>query len=98
MILAELSKISKCRNVSMSSLALAWVRQTANVCCPIIGVSRVEQLDQAIQSLDLSFDADELERLDALYRPRDVISDQILKPRPRYAIDTEPVAATRTER
>lgn len=97
-ILAELSKIASRRNVSMSSVALAWVRQNVDICCPIIGVSRVEQLDQAIQALELSLDSDELERLDGLYRPRDVISDQVPKPRLRYAMDAVPVAATRTER
>lgn len=94
MIVAEAAKIAKRRNVPMSAVALAWIRHKPGICCPIIGVSRVEQLDQAIQALELSLDADELESLDGLYRPRDVISDQVPNPRPRCAMD--PAAATPT--
>jgi aryl-alcohol dehydrogenase-like predicted oxidoreductase len=83
-ILAEVTRIAAQRNVSKSEVALAWVRQSPDICCPIIGVSRPEQLNQALQALSLTLDADERLRLDVLYRPRDVINDQVAKPRSRY--------------
>jgi len=83
-IVAEVARIAAQRNVSKSEVALAWVRQAPGICCPIIGVSLAVQLDQALQALSLTLDADERLRLDLLYRPRDVINDQVTNPRPRY--------------
>lgn len=73
------------RKISPSEVALAWIRQNPDICCPVIGVSRPLHLEQAIQALDLVLDADELLALDSLYRPRDVISDQVINPRSRQA-------------
>lgn len=84
-ILAEVSAIATRRKVSPSEVALAWVRQNPDICCPIIGASRLAHLEQALQALNLMLDPDELERLDTLYRPRDVICDQVVNPRQRYA-------------
>ena len=83
-IMAEVARIAAQRNVSTSEVALAWVRQAPGICCPVIGVSRAVQFDQALQALSLTLDADERLRLDVLYRPRDVISDQVANPRPRH--------------
>jgi aryl-alcohol dehydrogenase-like predicted oxidoreductase len=77
------TRIAAQRDVSMSEVALAWVRQAPDISCPIIGVSREEQLDKAVQALGLTLDAEDRSRLDALYRPRDVINDQVPHPRPR---------------
>ena len=54
------------------------------VCCPIIGASSVNQVEKNVGALDLELTADEIEALDELYRPRDVINDQVPEPMPRY--------------
>ncbi|MCX7347454.1 MAG: aldo/keto reductase, partial [Alphaproteobacteria bacterium] len=87
-IVASATAIADRRKVSTSQVALAWVNQSSNICCPIIGASSGEQLVDALRALDLTLDADELLNLDALYRPRDVINDYVVNPRPRYARTT----------
>ena len=49
-------------------------------------VARQGQLDlaAAVGALDLDLTADEIEALDQLYRPRDVINDHVPEPMPRY--------------
>ncbi len=50
----------------MAPVALAWVASRPGVPSALVGASRVEQLLQNIASLDISFTAEQKERLDAL--------------------------------
>jgi len=43
----------------------------------------VSQLENNVKALDLELTTDEIETLDALYRPRDVINDYVPNPMPR---------------
>ena len=66
------------RGVSMTEVALAWVRQMQAITCPIIGISKASHLDQALSALDLALDPEERQLLDRLYCPREPISDQVI--------------------
>lgn len=83
-ILLEVRRIAMKRKVSPSEVALAWVRKNPDICCPVIGITQPLHLEQALHALDLVLDPDELAALDAVYHPRDVISDQVTTPRPRH--------------
>ncbi|MBC7631388.1 aldo/keto reductase [Aeromicrobium sp.] len=62
--------IATARGVSRAQVALAWVRQQAAVTAPIVGATKPLHLSDAIDSLDLDLDADELARLQDPYVPR----------------------------
>ncbi len=68
----------------MAEVAFAWLYSTEAICCPIIGASSVRQIENNVAALDLELSADEIEILDGLYRPRDVINDHVPNPIPRY--------------
>ena len=68
----------------MAEVALAWVCAKDSICCPLIGTGSVTQLENNIKTLDLELTTDEIETLDALYRPRDVINDYVPNPLPRH--------------
>ena len=68
----------------MAEVALAWVCAKEAICCPIIGAGSVRQLEDNIKALDLELAADEIETLEALYRPRDVINDHVSERMPRH--------------
>ena len=53
--------VAKEMDVSPAALALAWIRQQGVI--PIIGASKVEQLEDNISSLDIEIGADQLDRL-----------------------------------
>lgn len=65
---AVVAEIAAARGVKMAQVALAWVLQKQPVSAPIVGVTRLEQLTEAVETLDLVLSADEVARLEAPYR------------------------------
>ena len=53
----------------MAQVALAWVRQKTGVAAPIIGVTRPDQLAEAVAGLDLVLSPDQLAHLEQPYIP-----------------------------
>ena len=83
-IISQVEDIAKVRGTTMAEVALAWVYASDFICCPFIGASSVNQLENNVKALDLELSPDEIETLDGLYRPRDVINDHVPEPMPRY--------------
>ncbi len=63
------NEVAKQRGVSGSQIALAWVLSKPYVTAPIIGASKMYQLDEAIAALDVKLSDDEIKRLEELYKP-----------------------------
>ena len=71
--LRGLDVIAKERGQTLAQLALQWVLRDGVVASALIGASRTEQLDENIAALGgPAFDAEELERIDALSDSLDV--------------------------
>jgi aryl-alcohol dehydrogenase-like predicted oxidoreductase len=64
--------IAEARGASRAQVALAWLLGKPVVSAPIVGVTRVEQLDQAVGALDLELSPQEVEKLEEPYEPRAV--------------------------
>jgi aryl-alcohol dehydrogenase-like predicted oxidoreductase len=60
------------RGVSPAQIALAWVLRQPGVTAPIVGASKMEQLEQAIAALDIALTDDECRQLEELYEPHRV--------------------------
>jgi aryl-alcohol dehydrogenase-like predicted oxidoreductase len=58
--------------VAAVQVAYAWVASRPGITAPLIGVTRTGQLDDAIAALELSLTAEEVTRLEAAYRPKDI--------------------------
>lgn len=69
LIIDTVEAIAKELGRPMAQVALAWVRQKAGVTAPIIGFSKPEQLDEAINGLDLTLTQDQIDQLEAPYVP-----------------------------
>ena len=52
-----------------AQIALAWLLAKPGVCSPVIGVSKVEQLKQLVDSTRLTLEEGDVNYLEALYRP-----------------------------
>lgn len=83
-ICARVEAIAGERGKSMAEVALAWVLSREFICCPIIGAGTVGQVEDNAKALELELGAEEIESLDKLYRPRDVINDHVPNPMPRH--------------
>jgi aryl-alcohol dehydrogenase-like predicted oxidoreductase len=69
-IVDAVGTIAQARGVSRAQIALAWLRSKPVVTAPLVGASRVDQIDEAVASLELELSADELRALEAPYTPR----------------------------
>jgi 1-deoxyxylulose-5-phosphate synthase len=58
--------------VPPAQVALAWLLQKPGVATPIIGATRLEQLDQAIDALSVRLDEGEVRFLEERYQPHPV--------------------------
>jgi aryl-alcohol dehydrogenase (NADP+) len=67
------AEVARARNVAPAQVALAWVLRQPGVTAPIVGASKMEQLEQAIQALDISLTDDEAGRLEEPYQPHRVL-------------------------
>ncbi len=52
-----------------AQIALAWLLGKPGVVAPVVGVSKIEQLDQLVEATELVIDAEDVAYLEDLYRP-----------------------------
>ena len=52
-----------------AQIALAWLLSKPGVTAPIVGVSKVEQLDQLVAATKITLEAEDVAYLEALYQP-----------------------------
>jgi aryl-alcohol dehydrogenase-like predicted oxidoreductase len=69
-ILEAVSTVAERHERPMAQIALAWVSSKPAVTAPIIGVTKLAQLDDAIASLEIELSADDIAELEAPYIPR----------------------------
>ena len=66
-------EVAKQKGVLPIQVALAWVIQRPGINAPIIGASRLEQLDQLIDALSITLTPDECRFLEEQYQPHPVL-------------------------
>src|SRR3954452_24769289 len=66
------NEIAAARGVPTAQLALAWVMQRPGVTAPIVGATKVDQLEDALAAEELELGDDEVARLEELYVPHAV--------------------------
>jgi aryl-alcohol dehydrogenase (NADP+) len=72
-IVDRVVELARRRSVSAAQIALAWLLHQDGVTSPIIGATKMEQLDQAIDTVEISLSADERRELEELYQPHQVL-------------------------
>jgi 1-deoxyxylulose-5-phosphate synthase len=61
------------RGVKPAQIALAWLLHKSEVTSPIIGASKMYQLDEAVAALDIKLSDEEIAALEAPYKPHPVL-------------------------
>ncbi len=64
--------VAAARSVAPAQVALAWLLQQPGVTAPIVGASRMPQLEEAVAALDLVLTDDECRQLEEPYEPHRV--------------------------
>ena len=52
-----------------AQIALAWLMAKPGVVCPVIGVSKIKQLDDLVDAVSITLEAEDISYLEALYQP-----------------------------
>jgi aryl-alcohol dehydrogenase (NADP+) len=72
----RVAEIARARGVVPTQVALAWLLQKPGLTSPIIGASKLEHIDAALASLQLSLTGDEVTALEAPYKPHPVLGHE----------------------
>lgn len=72
-IVERVVALAEQRGVSAAQIAMAWMLHKPAVTAPIIGVSKMYQLDEMIAALEIKLSADEMRYLEELYQPHPVL-------------------------
>ena len=69
----RVTEIAARKGVRPAQIALAWVLARPGVTAPIVGASKLSQLDESVAALDIRLDQDEMRVLEECYQPHPVL-------------------------
>ena len=72
-IIEAVKAVAKERGAEPAQVALAWLLSKPAVTAPIVGATKLEHLDAAVRAVDLELTDEEIERLEAPYRPHEIM-------------------------
>jgi aryl-alcohol dehydrogenase (NADP+) len=72
-VVSVLTALAQEKGVTNATLAYAWLLAKAGVSAPIVGASKLWQIEEAVRALDITLGEDEIARLEAPYRPHPVL-------------------------
>ena len=79
-IVRRVAEIAAARGVSRAQVALAWMLGKPVVTAPLIGVTKIGHIDDAVAALDLELTAEEIASLEEPYSPRPIAGFQVRRP------------------
>jgi aryl-alcohol dehydrogenase-like predicted oxidoreductase len=71
-VVEAVAEVARRREVPRAQVALAWLLAKPVVTSPIVGVTKLEHLHDAVAAVDLELSDAEVEELEAAYRPHPV--------------------------
>ena len=72
-IVERVASLASARDVPRAQIALAWLLSKSVVTSPIVGVTKMAHLDDAIAAVDLELTAEEVASLEEPYTPHPVV-------------------------
>ena len=72
-ILDAVEKLAQAKGVKPAQIALAWMLHKPDIHSPIIGATKMYQLEEAITALDIELSTEDMASLEAPYRPRPIL-------------------------
>jgi len=75
-VVDAVSRVAARRGIPNAQVALAWVMAQPGVTAPIIGASKLPQLEDALAAAELTLSDDEIGELSAPYQPHPVLGHQ----------------------
>jgi aryl-alcohol dehydrogenase-like predicted oxidoreductase len=69
-------QVAQARGVPPAQTALAWLLSQPAVTAPVVGATRVEHVDDAVASLNIILEDEEIRQLEECYRPHPVLGHE----------------------
>lgn len=71
-VIERVGEIAAARGLPRAQIALAWLLAKPGVTAPIVGATKIEQLNDSIAALDITLSAEEIARLEEPYVPHEI--------------------------
>ncbi len=71
-VVKVLKKMAEEKNVSPVQLGLAWMMHKPGITSPVIGSTKVHQIEELVEALDISLTKEEIEKLENEYEPHNI--------------------------
>ena len=75
-VVERLEEVSKEKGAKPSQVALAWLISKEGVASPIVGPTKVEQLEELAEAVDIHLKSGDMKRLEEPYRPHPVLGHE----------------------
>ncbi len=70
-IAQRVAEIAEKYGKSSAQIAIAWLLSKPGVCAPVVGVSKVSQLNDLVAATEIQLESEDVDYLEALYQPLD---------------------------
>ncbi len=74
--LERVHALAQAHGVSNAQIALAWMLHKPGITAPIVGASKIYQLDEALAALKIQLSAEEIASLEAPYQPHPILGHE----------------------
>ena len=72
-IVDRVVELAKRKETTPAQIALAWILHKTGVAAPIIGASKIKQLEDSVEALNIKLTSDEISFLEDLYQPHQIL-------------------------
>jgi 1-deoxyxylulose-5-phosphate synthase len=72
-IVERVGELAAKRGVSNAQIALAWLLHKPGVTAPIVGASKMQQLEEAVAAIDVQLSEAEIAALEDSYEPHTML-------------------------
>jgi aryl-alcohol dehydrogenase (NADP+) len=72
-VASRVKTLAAARGVTPAQIALAWMLHRPGITAPVIGASRMHQLEEAVAAVEIQLTQEESTSLEELYKPHPVL-------------------------
>lgn len=81
-IVDRVVEVAKEKDVSPAQIALAWIMSKEEITAPIVGVTKLEHIEEAVEAVEIRLSDKDIAYLEELYKPRELTGHYAGKPMP----------------
>ncbi|MFQ5979421.1 MAG: aldo/keto reductase [Candidatus Heimdallarchaeota archaeon] len=72
-VVERAAEVAAEKGVTPAQIALAWLFSKEYVTAPILGATKMQHLEEAVDAIELKLSADDIKRLEELYKPHPIL-------------------------